>query len=225
MSGFGLVFFIGIPFTMISTCIPFIILGIGLDDAFIISGAYNRTSKSKDVSARMKQTIEEVGVSIFTTQLTSIMLFATGTFSSIPAVVWMCQAAIPPIFFDFVFQLTFFVPLIVIDEQRIKAKRRDCLFCTTVKTHAVVDEQERQENKVDIFMRWHSNFLMIPSVKIVVIFLFLLTFGGLAYRTSLWEQRFDFKDFLPKPSYYVDFYDATEKFSTNGIEVYTSIFF
>lgn len=40
MSGFGLMFCIGIPFSNITLMAPFIILGVGLDDTFIITGAY-----------------------------------------------------------------------------------------------------------------------------------------------------------------------------------------
>jgi hypothetical protein len=37
--------------------------GIGLDDAFIISGYYDRTDSKNDVPGRIYETIEECGVS------------------------------------------------------------------------------------------------------------------------------------------------------------------
>mmetsp|Transcript_2100 Transcript_2100/g.5182 ORF Transcript_2100/g.5182 Transcript_2100/m.5182 type:complete len:105 (+) Transcript_2100:1283-1597(+) len=36
MSGFGLMFCCGVPFTSMSQLLPFVMFGIGLDDAFII---------------------------------------------------------------------------------------------------------------------------------------------------------------------------------------------
>ena len=197
---------------------------IGLYDAFILSGAYKRTSKGKDTSVRINETIKKVGVSIFTTKLTSILVFALGTISSVPVVIWLCQYTVSTIFFGFVFQLTFFVPLIVIDEQRVKDKRRDCLFCTTVTNRVVVDEPELQENRVDLFMSWYCNFLMIPHIRVLVIFLFLLMFAGLAYSASLLEQSFDFTDMLPKPSYLADYVDSLEKFN-NGVSYNANIYF
>lgn len=40
--------------------------------------------------------------------------------------------AAPTIFIDFIFQITFFVAVLVIDESRIQANRRDCCVCVVV---------------------------------------------------------------------------------------------
>ena len=39
ISGFGLLFMCGVPFTSMTQLLPFVIFGIGLDDAFIVAGA------------------------------------------------------------------------------------------------------------------------------------------------------------------------------------------
>jgi Niemann-Pick C1 protein len=91
LSGFGLMFLIGVPFTSMTQILPFVLFGIGLDDAFIISGEYARTDTKKSAVERVHDTIDEVGVSIFVTTLTSVTAFALGTTSTIPAVYWLCQ--------------------------------------------------------------------------------------------------------------------------------------
>ena len=146
MSGCGLMFCIGIPFTNITLMAPFIILGVGLDDTFIITGAYFRrlkeeidqdheekgsarslaaskadaldeSSSSDEKSAgatnppgptasgsnpiaqlydhnivveRVRSTMEEVGMSISLTTLTTTTAFILGCISSIPGIRWLC---------------------------------------------------------------------------------------------------------------------------------------
>eukprot|EP00980_Cylindrotheca_fusiformis_P022918 scaffold9921_cov95-Cylindrotheca_fusiformis.AAC.1 len=208
--GYGLLFIIGVPFTSMTQVVPFVMFGIGLDDAFIIWGAYKRTDHSKTPEERIHITMEEVGVSIFVTTLTSVVAFSLGSTSSIPAVYWLCAYTAPTIALDFVYQITFFVALIVLDERRVAERKRDCCTCfaapagqdgATAEDEVEVEELKSEENGLDRFMVWFSDFLMIPAVKVLVLVVFFGMFGGLAYSASLLEQRFEFTDVLPSPSY------------------------
>jgi Niemann-Pick C1 protein len=209
---YGVMFIIGVPFTSMTQVVPFVMFGIGLDDAFIIWGAYQRSDRDKTVEERIHDTMEEIGVSIFVTTLTSVTAFSLGCTSSVPAVYWLCQYTAPTIAVVFVFQITFFVALIVLDERRVAQKKRDCFTCFAAPGRDDEDEvePEPQGNIVDSFMVWFSNFLMIPVVKVVVLVTFFGIFGGLAYSATLLEQRFDFTDVLPSPSYVGDFWDTFE---------------
>ena len=132
VAGFGLMFVIGVPFTTITQLVPFLVFGIGLDDAFIVLGSYMRTDPAKDPVIRIQETMDDIGLSISLTTLTTATAFILGSFSSVPAVYWLCQYCFPTIFFVFFFQLTFFVACIVLDERRIHAKRQDILICRKV---------------------------------------------------------------------------------------------
>jgi Niemann-Pick C1 protein len=125
-------------------------------------------------------------------------------------VYWLCQYTAPTIAIVFIYQITFFVALIVLDERRVAQKKRDCFTCFAAPGRDDEDEEEPepQGNIVDRFMVWFSNFLMIPVVKVVVLVTFFGIFGGMAYSASLLEQRFDFTDVLPSPSYVGDFWDT-----------------
>ena len=144
MSGYGLLFCIGVPFTAITQLLPFVMFGIGVDDAFIIMTAYGRTDPRKDPVTRVHDTIDEVGLSIFMTTATSVMAFGLGSLSAIPAVRWVCLYAFPMIAIDFVYQCTFFIALIVIDEKRVQGHRRDWLCCFTVP-----EAQEKGQDQVE----------------------------------------------------------------------------
>merc|ERR1712232_359347 len=154
MVGYGILFIIGVPFTSMTQVVPFIMFGIGLDDAFIIWGAYQRMDKSIPVLDRVHDTMEEVGVSIFVTTFTSVVAFSLGSLSAVPAVYWLCYYAAPTIFIDFIYQTTFFVALIVLDEQRVEAKKRDCFTCLKApeRADAEEDDQASKGSIVDRFM-------------------------------------------------------------------------
>jgi len=90
ITGYGLLFMFGVAFTPVTTMMPFLMFGIGLDDAFILYGSYNRTDPRKDPVKRIEETIDDVGLSISITTLTSALAFFMGVFSNIPAVSWVC---------------------------------------------------------------------------------------------------------------------------------------
>lgn len=221
MMGYGLLFTIGVPFTSMAQILPFVMFGIGLDDAFIIWGSYQRTDPLKESEERIHDTIEDVGVSIFVTTITSIIAFTLGSISSIPAVYWLCYYAAPTIAIDFILQITFFVALIVLDERRVKDGRRDFLFCLSAKESSesskTTDDEPQPENYTENiferFMRWLSHVLMIPAVKAVVVIGFLGMFGGFGYAATQLEQEFQFTDVLPNPSYVGDFWKTFAEYS------------
>jgi hypothetical protein len=111
--------------------VVFVMFGIGVDDALIISGSYKRTDPSKDPVERMDDTIDDIGLSIGLTTLTSALAFAMGCISSIPCVYWLCYYAFPTVIIIFFYQTGFFVALTVIDERRLQANRYDILVCYT----------------------------------------------------------------------------------------------
>lgn len=98
--------------------------GIGLDAAFIIFGEFVRTDATKDSVERIGDTFEEVGLSIFCTTLTTTLAFALAYFGNIPNLQWISLYAFPSVLIDFIYQITLFVALIVLDERRIERKRK-----------------------------------------------------------------------------------------------------
>ena len=87
--------------------------------------------------------MDEAGLSIFLTSLTSSLAFALGCVTQAPAVRWMCFYGFPGILLDFVFQITFFIACIVLDERRIQNSRMDCLVCVPRKGAAEIPEGRR----------------------------------------------------------------------------------
>jgi len=239
VSGYGFMWIIGVPFTCMHQILPFIIIGVGLDDVFIISGAFDRTDSRKSIEERMRHTMDEVGLSITTTTITTILAFILGSLSSIPGIKWLCWYAIPTIFFVYIYQITVFVAFIVLDERRIAANRRDIFFWIIVnddddnnkdgaesydenntprehdeKGNSNVPHEEHSDDTSSRFMVWYSNQLMKPASKVVVIVLFTLYLTFSAYNISQLTQEFNLKDFIPRGSYVSAFFDATDNYFT-----------
>jgi predicted RND superfamily exporter protein len=160
-ASYGLMFIFGIPFTSITQLLPFIIFGIGLDDAFIIMGSFSRTDSKKGHVDRISDTIDDVGVSITLTTITSSLAFGIAScISSIPAVYWLCLYAFPAVIVVYFYQITFFVACIVLDEQRIQERRRD--VCTWISVGREDDSnneviQDATEDKAPVGAKEDSN--------------------------------------------------------------------
>jgi hypothetical protein len=138
LTGYGLVWICGVAFTNICMMVPFIVVGVGLDDTFIIAGSYFRIVVGQQTSdndsatetdtpqtqeevheqliQRIEQTMREVGLSISLTTITTTFAFALGCLSSIPAIQWLCIYGCVTIAVDFIYQITYFIAWLVIDE-------------------------------------------------------------------------------------------------------------
>jgi Patched family len=90
-SGFGLAFIIGLPFTSMTSILPFVVFGIGLDDTFVIVGAHLRTDPTLEPIQRVQETMEQVGLSNLLTTITTLIASAMGfVTSNIPAIQYLC---------------------------------------------------------------------------------------------------------------------------------------
>ena len=74
-AGYGLSMLLGVPFTSLQQILPFILIGIGVDDAFVIVAAFDRTDKSKPIEDRMHTAMHRVGMSVTMTSLTDVAAF------------------------------------------------------------------------------------------------------------------------------------------------------
>jgi Niemann-Pick C1 protein len=218
MAGYGLMFVCGIPFTSMTQILPFVFFGVGLDDAFIITGYFYRLDPSRDSVERIRETIDEIGLSIFITTLTSAIAFGVSATSNIPAVYWLCLYAVPTIVLILGFQLTFFVACMILDERRVKANNRDALRCITCKKNSVcpVDE-EHQLGPLDRFMEWYAPKLLLPWVQVLVILSFCAILAACSVSTTQLKQAFDFTEVLPADSYITPYVDAFDDYSVRTL--------
>ena len=204
--------------------LPFIILGIGLDDAFILMGSFGRTDHTKDPEDRIAAAIDDIGLSVVLTTSTSALAFGLGCISSIPAVFCLCYYTFPTIIIVLIYQLTFFVACIVLDERRIAAGRRDC--CVWIREEDLIqpDRSSLPEGPgahvSDRFMVWYSDKLLKPWIKALVVLVFIVLASLSAWSASRLTQSFKFTEVIPEDSYVTDYFEAADEHSTrNGLTV------
>ncbi|CAM9184764.1 unnamed protein product [Chrysoparadoxa australica] len=127
-AAYGLMSGLSIPFTSLAQILPFILVGIGVDDMFIITQAFDRTDPALSTSDRCVTALGRCGMSVTFTSLTDFFGFLLGGFSSFPAVKYFCCYAATAVLFDFFFQVTVFIALLAWDAERIRTGRYDVFF-------------------------------------------------------------------------------------------------
>ena len=84
----GIASSLGYPYTLVHAILPFLCLGIGIDDMFVIIQCLNnvkRTShKDLGIPDLMSETMAHAGVSITVTSITDVVAFGVGYFTNMP---------------------------------------------------------------------------------------------------------------------------------------------
>jgi len=89
-SAFGFASLVGLPFIGINMIIPFLMLGIGIDDTFVMLAAWRRSDRRQSTEERMSETYSSAAVSITITSLTDALSFFVGATTPFPGVQIFC---------------------------------------------------------------------------------------------------------------------------------------
>ncbi|VDM38310.1 unnamed protein product [Toxocara canis] len=129
ISGLGLSTWFGIEFNAATTqIVPFLTLGLGVDDMFLLLHNYNdlvHTIKEKEIGVLMKET----GMSIVITSTNNIIAFMAGTLLPIPALRSFCSQSAILLSFNLVAIMVIYPAFIAVDLRRRKSGRRDMGCC------------------------------------------------------------------------------------------------
>ena len=84
----GIASLLGYPYTLVHAILPFLCLGIGIDDMFVIIQCLNITKKKmpkdSEISDIISETMAHAGVSITVTSITDVLAFGVGSFTKMP---------------------------------------------------------------------------------------------------------------------------------------------
>ena len=128
-AGYGVCAGLGVVFISIHMVLPFIIVGIGVDDMFIIVAAFDAQDDKLPSSERLALALRRCGISITYTSVTDVVAFYLGATSALPAIQVFCLYAATSILFNYVFQITMFSALLCLDANRIQAGKVDVFCC------------------------------------------------------------------------------------------------
>lgn len=132
MAGLGFCWHIGILGNPLVNTLYFLLLGLGVDDGFIIHGEFMHQSREhpkKPISWRISETCRRAGVSVLVTSFTDICAFSVGASSSLPALKAFCILAAVTVFFVWMYNVTFFLAVLTLDARRSEKNSYDCLGC------------------------------------------------------------------------------------------------
>ena len=234
----------GLPWISFNGVLPFLIIGISVDDMFIILDTFQqqkRLAKEKvkgeghylnhvNHQQLIVDTMTECGLSITLTSLTDFLAFSFGTLSAFPSLSIFTGFLAITILVDFCLQITLFVAMLVLDLRRQVARKQDLFVFHKVKGN---DDEKQvyflkpRSSKLsmhrlfgDVYAPWLLKRPMQATVMVLFVG-FLITSGVLAPGV---ERGLQLRDLAPDGHYVIDHLDAVDDaFNQFGLpfEVFT----
>uniref|UniRef100_A0A3B1IK32 Patched domain-containing protein 3 n=1 Tax=Astyanax mexicanus TaxID=7994 RepID=A0A3B1IK32_ASTMX len=226
LSSFGLLLFCGIPFAMTVATSPFLILGIGVDDMFIMISCWQKTKVTDQVEDRLADTYKEAAVSITITTLTDVLAFYIGLMTPFRSVQSFCMYTGTAVLFCYIYNITFFGAFLALNGRREHA-RRHWLTCMVVADKNVCpdgniccvggayDEQTGTETEMPIhsfFKKYYGPFLTNSWTKVFMVFLYGGYLAASIYGCFQIQEGIELKHLALDNSYVVQYYDNEKKY-------------
>ncbi|CAH1799201.1 unnamed protein product [Owenia fusiformis] len=223
LTSLGLLCAVGVEFTSIVATMPFLIVGIGLDDMFIQVAAWRETSYHDTVEERMGLTFKDAAMSITLTSLTNTLAFCIGAITSFPSVRIFCLYTGVAVVFCFIYQITFFGGCMALLGRREHANRH-CYACLKVLPKEDACDKSSMyriwctggsktnstgitiHSGTEFFKTYFGPVLMHPVSKVLVILTFLGYMGVAIWGVFNLREGLELKNLAPDDSYATSFY-------------------
>ena len=235
MVGYGLTTLF-VPLNPVVNVLPFILIGIGVDDMFILLFAVEAQPKHLDVPTRLGNAMASAGVSITITSITDLFAFALGMTSQLPALAGFCTFAAVGITADFLCQITFFAGWMALDIHREKKQKVDCCPCVFGSTDAdtscvpccccpctygMCAASTQSTGLKGFIVGCYIPLLRKPIAKAAILIGFAGFTGFSIYAASNLEQDFDPRWFIADDAALQDTYSLQDRdFGGLGVPVY-----
>ncbi|XP_040000414.1 patched domain-containing protein 3 [Xiphias gladius] len=224
LSGFGALLLLGQPFVMTAASCPFMILGIGLDDMFIMISCWQRTRVLDSVPERLADTYRDAAVSITITTLTDALALFLNYSSPFGSVQTFCLYAGISVCFCYLYNITFLGACMALNGQR-EAENKHWFTCAKIpedlpsrnsKAFSIccvggsydhITEKEETESISHIFEQFYGPFLTHKLIKAHV---FVIYAGYLAvsiYGCWILKEGLDIRNLALDDSYIIDYYN------------------
>ncbi|XP_041424227.1 patched domain-containing protein 3 [Xenopus laevis] len=226
LTSFGLLLFCGAPFAITAVNAPFLILGAGMDNMFIIISCWQQTKIRASLEERMAETYQEAAVSITITTLTDVLAFYIGIMTHFPSVQSFCIYTGTALVFCYLYCITFFGAVLALNG-RLENDNRHWLICVRVKdaeesAHNVMHQMcclggsfetsggTEIEHPVTVFFhKYYGVFLTNQWTKVLTVLLYLGYLAISIYGCFKLQGGVDVQK-LPNDNSYVSQYYANE---------------
>ncbi|TRY56091.1 hypothetical protein DNTS_007815 [Danionella cerebrum] len=224
LSSFGMLLLLNVPFVITVASSPFLILGIGIDDMFIMISSWQRTNTQDPVPKRMADTYREAAISITITTLTDVLAFYLSFSNPFGSVQSFCLYAGTAILFCYFYNITFFGACLALNGKREGANRH-WLTCMKVPVDVPPDWSRastlccvggsydpntgaEEEHPMTLFFRkYYGPILTKFWSKALVVFIYLAYIGVSIYGCLQLKEGIDLKNLALDDSYITEYYD------------------
>ncbi|XP_028606068.2 patched domain-containing protein 3-like [Podarcis muralis] len=237
VSSFGLLLFCGEPFVVTVANSPFLILGVGVDDMFILVSCWQQTKVKDSVRERMADTYGKAAVSITITTLTDVLAFYIGIATPFQSVQAFCIYTGTAFVFCYLYNLTFLGAVLALNGRREESNRhwltfmkvnnepQDSQGCTynMCCVGGSFDESTGAETEHPMngfFRKYYGPFLMHSWTKVLVVVLYLIYLGISIFGCTQVQEGIDLRNLASDNSYVIQYYEwEKEYFSEYGPRV------
>jgi len=221
----------GIKVTLIiAEVIPFLVLAVGVDNIFLIVHEFERVNTSNPdlaIEHRMSKALGRMGPSILLSATTETVAFALGAAVGMPAVRNFAAYAAGAVFINALLQVTMFVSVLALNQQRVELGRADCIPCIKVTSHDPLTANSsyayvgEDESGLQRFIRKiYAPALLGKKVKVAIITIFLGLFcAGLALLPEV-KLGLDQRIAIPSDSYLIQYFNDLDDYFGVGPPVY-----
>ncbi|WAR31717.1 LOW QUALITY PROTEIN: PTHD3-like protein [Mya arenaria] len=129
---FGIGLACGFLFGAPHQALIFLLLAVGVDDAFVIITTWTRINKAhmrRPIEERVAITMQHAGVSVTVTSFSDLVAFACGISTQMPVLKSFCIYCSFGILFLFLMQSTLFPACLTLNQRRIEARRDALVPC------------------------------------------------------------------------------------------------
>jgi len=218
IAGYGLCSMFGLFYSAAHTVIPFLLLGIGIDNIFVITQTFNTMDSStspKDLSKLFGQTMSHAGVAVSVTTFTDVIAFLVGSNTVLPCLQSFCIYAAVSIFAIYALQVTHFVAWFALDIRRQQEHRDGCLCCYVHKNFTPYEFSQKSALNTAfkfigerVVQRWFQALVLLVSAGALV--------GGI-WGTCFLTQEYNPEWLLPPESEIAKWFSAmTELYPSSG---------
>ncbi|CAL8310974.1 unnamed protein product [Gadus morhua 'NCC'] len=240
LSSFGMLLFLGCPFVMTVASCPFMILGIGIDDMFIMVSCWQRTRVMDSPPDRLASTYGMAAVSITITSLTDALAFFMGCCSPLGSVRFFSLYAGAAVVFCYLYNITFLGAFLALNGQR-EAENRHWLICSKIPEElppgrsgafgvcCVGGSYDRAIGKEAdpvsrFFEKFYGPFVTQAWTKGLVSMVYVGYLAGGIYGCSTLEEGLDVSHLALDDSYIIRYYNnQRQHFSEYGQNVMVAV--
>ncbi|XP_030056487.1 patched domain-containing protein 3-like [Microcaecilia unicolor] len=241
LTSFGLMMFCEVPFVVTVANAPFLVLGVGVDDMFILISCWQQTKVQSNVENRMADTYAAAAVSITITTLTDVVAFYIGTMSPFQSMKSFCIYTGTALLFCYLYNITFFGAVLAINGKREEENRhwlackivmeddnpeRSCMYnmCCVGGAFNRTTGAEEEHPMTAFFKKYYGPFLTNKWTKVFVVVFYGGYVASSIYGCFQMQEGIDLRNLATDDSYVIPFYESEDLyFSEYGPKVMVAV--